>query len=162
MAGRATICSLLDAKEKWLLMMEEVKLRGVLLRCVWAPIIGILLTVWGISLLNHQVQQDTRTLRVGWDGDNLRFTPLSDGPFVITHLSRYGATEADKAVAVLAEPLAIVDSAGTRIEAASLKRLVWRSAITYEEVAPPRSGDPVWALYYRPSVAQPRAVAEDQ
>ena len=105
-----------------------------------------------------RVQEDKRTLRISRDTNGgLHLIPLTDGPFVVTHLAAYGTSEAEKAAAVLPEPIAITDSAGAYIGPDTIKKLVWRSGITGEQVpVPPRAN--IVALYYRPrATVRPQA-----
>jgi hypothetical protein len=136
--------------------MNEKQVQRIILNCTLLALVVIAIAGWGISVLNRSVKQEIRALRVSWKGTSLWLTSASDGPFVVMHLYRKGASEPEKSVATLPEPLAIVDSGGVELNAEALKRLVWRSGLTQQEVPAPTPGEPIWALYYRPSLAQPR------
>lgn len=68
-----------------------------------------------------------RIVRIDRQGNAVRITSPSDGPFVITHLTvngRDAGSERDKRVAALPRPLACIDSAGVEIQ--DISKLDWR------------------------------------
>jgi hypothetical protein len=116
----------------------------------WLAVLLLALLSWGAVFFIRNSLEDMKSVAAHWDGKVLRLAAVTDGPFVVTHLATYGANEGEKATAVLSEPIAIIDSKGASMEPTDWDRLIWRSAITGEKVAPPPVGTPIIALYHRP------------
>lgn len=131
------------------------------LRYTWIPKLFLLLLIGcvgasiGIAYVYTFQSSRVEQLRVVWQKNGtLRLVSVSDGPFVVTHLTVYGTTEADKAVCTFTQPIAIVDSKGYSINTSEWRALVWRSAITQQIAKTPTIGSSLRALYYRPLVAE--------
>jgi hypothetical protein len=125
--------------------------RGELIWISRAAAVGLfLLLTYLVIHDSYQAYRDglDQVQTVRGDGSFV-FVSISDGPFVITHLARYGANEGDKATACLAKPICITDSNGARLSYANFNRLEWHSAITDEIVPRPSVEDKVVAIYYR-------------
>jgi hypothetical protein len=134
---------------------EQIR-RLLLWNEIWATLLCVLLIVGAAFLwARYQLEERHHALTLSWDGADVRLYAGSDGPFVVTHLVRYGdGVTVDTAVAALPEPLAIMSSGGRRIPASVMQQFVWRSTRSDEQVAGPPAGAPLRAFYYRPRVAQ--------
>lgn len=121
----------------------------------WAVLWLCSAAAWGRQALLAEARQMTTRLTAHWSGPDLTLRSVSDGPFLVTHLVRYGTpSEADKAVAALPQPLAIIDSGGATIPRDLYRKLVWRNFLGQRVPAPPE-GAPVGALYTRPLATNP-------
>ena len=113
--------------------------------------VGVIGSTWLNSTLSS-----VRALSVTWQSSGeIRLSSASDGPFVVTHLVKYGNNEGEKAVAQLPQPVAIVDSAGMTIEKDDISKLQWVN-IYGQPVTAPKAGAEIKALYYRPEMATRR------
>lgn len=97
-------------------------------------------------------RESMRTLEYSRDGDVLRLSASTDGPFVVTHISVEGYPEPGKLWAALPEPLAIIDSHGGYVD---LSKLNWYDYMG-EPANPPGSQTPLEALYFVPKFAEKR------
>ena len=123
----------------------------ILLTLIVLSVLGFIGNAWLNSTLTN-----VRALSVAWQSDGeIHFSSASDGPFVITHLVKYGNNEGEKAVARLPQPLAIVDSAGSTLSKGEVTKLVWVN-IFGEPVTAPKAGTEIKALYFRPEMATRR------
>jgi hypothetical protein len=121
----------------------------------WLGLLLLATMAWGANTLLDRARAGVRELRVRWDDGGLNLTSASDGPFVVTHLVRIGtATEAEKAVADLPTPIAIIDSGGAYIKREAYRKLTWRNFLG-DPVPSPPEGAPIRALYYRPLATPP-------
>lgn len=122
-----------------------------------------LIVLGGVGfVLDHKIQSSIRSLKVEWKpSGEIKFSSPSDGPLVVTHLVKYGDTEAEKRVARLPRLLAIVDSAGAQISGDEAKSLVWIN-IYGQPVAAPKAGTKIGALYLSPRVASARSSHSDR
>jgi hypothetical protein len=110
----------------------------------------ILVSVWyGAARLIASAQASLYQLRPSWDGEVLRLTAPSDGPFVVTHL----VNRSNQSTAPLPHPLGYIESHGVYITGDEYKKLEWRSMYG-EKIAGPPVGAKVTALYYRPLEAR--------
>ncbi len=120
---------------------------------IWQNITQVLVLagfVWLLgSFLIHKFTDLMYKVEVSWNGDELRFRIGVDSPYVVTYLA-YPTKDQGEAIAALPEPVVIIESGGGRLDAATMRRLVWKSERTGEQVSAPVSGSPIWALYYRP------------
>jgi hypothetical protein len=124
--------------------------RLVLWNRLWLGLLVLGILLAGAQHLSQRLLASTRQLRAAWSDGGLTFSSISDGPFVVTHLSVPGVqSEGDKAVAQLAVPVAIIDSRGARLDPEELRKLTWRN-IYGQPVPPPQEGAPIRALYFRP------------
>ncbi len=99
------------------------------------------------------IAHETGTLQTKGKGNSLYLSPLSEGPFVVTHLYTWGGSERENKTAVLSPPIAIVDSEGGAVRRIStLKWTDYRG----EPASPPGEGDPIIALYFRAEQARPQ------
>lgn len=121
----------------------------------WAALLLIGATLWVGSAALNRARESTQRLSVYWREGGLALRSASDGPFLVTHLALIGTpTEAEKAVAQLPEPLAIIDSGGATISRDIYRKLVWRNFLG-NPVPSPQEGAPVRALYTRPVYSRP-------
>ena len=96
-----------------------------------------------------------KTLSVNWQPDGgLRFTSLSDGPFIIMYLE-HGFNTAEQRTARFPETIVITDSTGARLSKEEVKQLKWRDAWG-RPIAAPKEGAEIKAFYFRPKVAVER------
>jgi hypothetical protein len=117
----------------------------------WLALVLVGMLLWAAPGLFTRSNLLPLSLRVAWQSDGgLALVTWSDGPFIVTHLTvRYGPSEAQKAVAELPSPVAIIDSEGASIPPQVLKTLTWKNPFG-KTLTPPGEGTPVHALYYRP------------
>jgi hypothetical protein len=134
---------------------EQIR-RVVIWNRLWLSLLVAAGAAWTCRALIGRIQADVRQLRVAWTGDGLALYSQSDGPFVVTHLVRWGAHDSEKAVARLPEPIAIIDSRGALVGRDTYEKLIWRNTAGDPVPAPP-VGAPVGALYYRPEATDPPA-----
>lgn len=120
---------------------------------IWQNVTVVLVLLGFLWLLGsyffQKMYDDMHIVKVSWNGDELRFRIGVDSLYVVTYLA-YPTKDQGEAIAALPEPVVIIESGGGRLDAAALKRLVWKSERTGEQVSAPVSGSPIWALYYRP------------
>lgn len=122
---------------------------------VWASLLLIGAICWGWSAALNRAREATHRLSVHWRDGGLTLRSASDGPFLVTHLALIGApNEAEKAVAQLPVPLAIIDSGGAVISQETYRKLVWKNFLG-NPVPPPQPGSPLRALYTRPVYSEP-------
>jgi hypothetical protein len=113
-----------------------------------AVLLAVLLLLSMIYFMWRSFDEKLHTVTVQWSGEAVAVRIGVDSPYVISYLAYPTFREGD-AIAALPEPLLIVESRGGQIDAATMKRLVWRSEKTQQRVDPPVSGTPIWALYHR-------------
>lgn len=114
---------------------------------LWAALLLIVAICWGWSAALNRAREATHRLSVHWRVGGLTLRSASDGPFLVTHLALIGTSrEAEKAVAQLPEPLAIIDSGGAGISHDTYRKLVWKNFLG-NPVPPPQPGAPLRALY---------------
>lgn len=101
----------------------------------------------------NSMRADLRALSIRWQTDgSVQFSSASDGPFVVTHLVKYGNSKREMALARLLQPLAIIESGGATISKGDVAKLVWVN--TYgQSVTAPKDGIQIKALYFRPETA---------
>ena len=104
-------------------------------------------------MLDSKIRSGLRSLTVHWKpSGEIKFSSPSDGPLIVTHLIRFGSSEAEKIVAQLPRSLAIVDSSGAEISGDEAKLLKWLN-IYGEPATAPKAGAKIGALYLSPQVA---------
>lgn len=124
----------------------------------WLILFLLLLVGGGIAWLDHFISNTLHPLRVHWMQDgSIRLSSSSDGPFVVTHLSKVALSEGSKAVAQISPPIVIVDSAGATLSRDDVARLKWYSYIGEPQPAL-AAGTPIVAFYYRPVTTEPSQV----
>ena len=130
--------------------MDEKKCRQII---VWnrflGIVIGLALIVYGANRFLTLQLESQNTLRVKWlpSGD-IVFVVMSDGPFIATHLVARGS-DGDKVVARLPEAIAIVDSAGAKLDKAAANALVWKDVHGVNR-KPSMPLETFQVLYYQP------------
>jgi hypothetical protein len=103
----------------------------------------------------NRMNESFHVVEIKWQPDGMMLYAGGDGPFVITHIVTNGSSEGEKAVAVLPEPIAILNSDSSRkITLETFKRLVWRSALTGEVVPAPKERA-ISALFYNVKFTKP-------
>lgn len=107
------------------------------------------LALWAASQLNEALEWRRQHLEARLWEAKLSLAPLSDGPFVITHLVSRSESPPYVRYALLPQPVVIVDSEGTSVDSAVLGKLVWRDKMHRRVPAPP-SDAVIRALYQRP------------
>lgn len=121
---------------------------------LWLALLLVGAVAWGAQHMWIQERLETRALRMRWGEGGLKLYSASDGPFLVTHLVRLPGMDADKAVARLPDPLAIIDSGGAVVTREAYRKLVWRNYLG-TPVAAPAEGSPLHALYTRPQYTPP-------
>lgn len=112
-----------------------------------------ILTLCGLWLVGGLVVDWVGYGALHWtrDGDTLRVSSVTDGPYVLTHVVARGESESEKRWAPLAEPVAIIDSEGGSIDLTLLK---WRDLTGALADAP--TDQRIEVLYLVPQSAKQR------
>lgn len=95
-----------------------------------------------------------RIVRIDRQGNAVRITSPSDGPFVITHLTVNGwdaGNAQDQRVAALPRPLACIDSVGVEIQ--DISKLDWRD-VRGDPASVPVAETRLSALLLRPEYVE--------
>jgi hypothetical protein len=109
----------------------------------------------GMSWLNRFVERDLLGLEVSWTEEGgIRLRSATDGPFVVTHLSKVARGEPEKSTALLSPPIVIVDSAGATLSKTEFSKLKWYGYLG-EDHPSPVAGTPIIGFYYKPLVTKP-------
>src|SRR4028118_18775 len=137
--------------------MDDKKIRRLVIwNRIWLVLLVLALVSFAGSAWLGSTFSRARALSATWlPSGEVRLSSASDGPFVVTHLVKYGHDEGEKAVARLPQPIAIVDSAGATIEKDVIAKLAWVN-IFGEPVPAPNVGSNIEVLYYRPEVTNRR------
>lgn len=111
----------------------------------WVCLVVIAALTWaGHSIIDAQ-SQGISVLYGTWDGQGLKLSAMTDGPFVVTHLvDQYGKTWA-----ALPRPIAVVDSHGSYIPVEDMKKLRWQDYLGQPCPFPVKNAN-ISAFYYRP------------
>ena len=71
---------------------------------------------------------------------------------MVTHLVKDENNEKEKAVALLPQPLAIIDSGGATMSKGEVMKLVWINPYG-QKVTAPKVGTRITAFYFQPEIA---------
>jgi hypothetical protein len=113
--------------------------------------VAVLVATWAIF---RYVWDDQLALEVEWtEEQGLRFRSGTDGPFVVTHLSKVSKGEHEKATAQLLPPIVIVDSVGATLSKSEFDKSKWQDYLGNPLASPP-VGTPIVGLYYKPLVTK--------
>jgi len=107
-----------------------------------------IVAVAGVSLL-HRVHEDIAALQLSWMGDRLKVYSSKDGPFVVTHLFQPWSGSRESSVALLPEPVTIIDSRGHQFSHADIQSLTWVGT-SGKTAPPPLVGTDLKAFYWVP------------
>jgi hypothetical protein len=110
-------------------------------------VIAIVAVVWVAS---KWITNPLIRVHVVRDGDKVQIRSVSDGPYIVTHLTVSGRdtdSESEKRTAALSEPIACIDSGGLLIE--DITKLDWRD-ISGSPAEPPSHSQRITALLMRP------------
>ena len=111
----------------------------------WVCLLVIATLTWAGKHFIDAQTRDLYTLHDTWDGQGLKLSAMSDGPFVVTHLvDRYSKTWA-----ALPRPVAVVNSHGAYIPVEEMQKLYWQDYLDQPCPFPLKNAD-IKALYYLP------------
>jgi hypothetical protein len=124
--------------------LERQMRRLLLWNRFWLSLLIMTALAWGVHSFIAAETQDTYTLTERWDGQGLKLSALTDGPFVITHL----VDRRTRSWAALPSPIAVVDSHGVYIPINDVKKLHWQDYLG-QPCPFPATNARITALYYR-------------
>ena len=113
---------------------------------LWLALVLAGALVWLLAARLEQVSNPP--VKVWWQGQDLQFGSMSDGPFVVTHLVIHHAGHAPEAVALLPEPVVISESGRKTLHQSAWRKLRW-NGYSGNPVPSPEASAPIRALYYR-------------
>jgi hypothetical protein len=104
----------------------------------------------GSSRFARSIDDWQHRLSLSREGDIVRLSTASDGPFLVFGIAAYGESSRDKCWSAIEPPLVIMDSNGATVD---LKSLHWRD--DHNEPASQPTGQRLYPLFVRPERFDP-------